>query len=192
MPLASMPRKLNTPIQWLRPNAIRLSRAHLALAAVYALIILASDAWNLVTRELTAQRWEMFGVLLIVFAITGFLARATNRGALYYRTLIVLLVLADIALATFVIYTERGMASRGVALYMLAIATATGLRSRSGLFAAATVAMAAYVLAATRYFYVYFNEGYKAELYTTLGMYGAAFLVLAAVLHITLGGREGE
>jgi hypothetical protein len=187
-----MAQKQTSPTAWLRQNTIGIVRVHLALAALYAVFILASDAWNLVTREVTWWRWEMFGAFLIVTAAVGFLARAKTKQTVYYRALIIAMVLLDVALATFVVYTERGMASRGVMLYALAVGTAGSLRSRSGIIAAGIVSAGAYVLAATRYFYVFFNEGYKAELYTTLALYGGAFLVLAFLLHIAIGPKEGE
>jgi hypothetical protein len=179
-------------INWLQRNTVGVVRAHLALAVIYAIVILASDAWNLVTRDITSQRWVMFAVFVISTAIVGFLARAKTKQLAYYRTLLVGMVLLDIALATFVVYTERGMASRGVMLYALAVATAGSLRSRSGVITAGIVSAGAYVLAATRYFYVYFNEGYKAELYTTLALYGGAFVVLAFLVHIAIGPKEGD
>lgn len=174
----------------LRLNTISLARVHFGLVAAYAVFILASDAWNLVSRELTSQRWIMFGILLIVTTVVWFLARSATKNANYYRALVLALVLADIALATFAIYTERGMSSRGVALYAIPIVSSTVLLSRTALFGTAALCTAAYVMAATRYFYVYFNEGYKIELYSTLGLYSAGFFVLAAALWIVVRSRK--
>ncbi len=171
---------------WLQKNGIRIARVHFGFVGAYALFVVASDAWGVVTRQLTSQRWMMTGTLLIVTTVVWYLARSTSRSVAFYRTLIVLMVLADIALATFAIYTERGMASRGVALYALPIVTSAALLNRSAVFGAALISYATYVMAATRYFYVYFNEGYKAELYTTLLLYGAGFMVLAALIWVVM------
>lgn len=170
----------------LQVGATRLARVNLALCAVYAVFILGSDAWDLVTRELTSQRWLMFGVLLIVSALVWILSRNQTRSGNYYRVIIFLLILAQLALATFTIYTERGMSSRGVALYAIPIVSSVLLLSRRVVFSVATLSTALYVMAATRYFYVYFNEGYKIELYSTLFIYSASFFILAAILAVTI------
>lgn len=174
----------------LQKNTISLALVHFGLVAAYAVFILSSDAWNLVTRELTSQRWLMFGLLLIVTTIVWYLARGDAKGSTYYRVLVIALVLADIALASFAIYTERGMSSRGVALYAIPIVSSAVLLSRTALFGTAALCTAAYVMAATRYFYVYFNEGYKIELYSTLGLYSAGFFVLAGLLWIVVRNRK--
>lgn len=176
----------------LQSNSIRLGRIHFGLVAAYAGLIIASDSWNLVTRQLTSQRWLMFGMLLIVTTVSWYLSRAADRSTLYYRTLMVLIILADVALATFAIYTERGMSSRGVALYFIPIVSSSLLLRRSAIFGTAALATASYVMAATRYFYVYFNEGYRIELYSTLGFYSACFFVVAAVLWVLTSEKDGS
>jgi hypothetical protein len=171
---------------WMQNATLRISRAHFGLVIAYVFFILASDAWNLVTMELTSQRWIMAGAVTIVTTIVWYLTRANLGSTTYYRTLLTLLVLVDIALATFVVYTERGMASRGVALYAIPIAISAAMLNRSAIFGTAILATTTYVVAATRYFYIYFNEGYKIELYATIGIYSATFFILAAILWIIM------
>lgn len=173
-------------------SVIRLARVHFGLAAAYAVFIIASDAWNLVARQLTSERWLMFGVLLVVTTAVWLLARGNIKNDNYYRALVVALVLVDVALATFAVYTERGMSSRGVALYAIPIVSSAVLLSRTAIFGAAAICTAAYVMAATRYFYVNFNEGYKIELYSTVGLYAASFFVLAAILWIVVSAKSSS
>lgn len=151
------------------------------------MFIVASDAWNVVTREITWQRWAVCASLLAVMAVIAYLARSTSQGPTYFRSLIVAVVLSDLVLASFAVYTERGMSSRGVALYCLAIVSSAALLNRSAVFGAAILSTATYILATTRYFFVNFNEGYKAELYTTLWLYSATFFMLAALLWLITG-----
>lgn len=172
----------------MKDSVVKLGRAHFGLVAVYAVFILASDAWNLVTRDLTSQRWLMWGLLLTVTTVVWFFARYCENRQNWLRLLVILLVLTDIALATFAIWTERGMASRGVILYTIPIVSSAVLLSRPIMFATAALSTAAYVMTATRYFYVFFNEGYKVELYTALFLYSAVFFILAAILWIVLTG----
>jgi hypothetical protein len=170
----------------LQAGATRLARVNLALCAVYAVFILGSDAWNLVTRELTSQRWLMFGGLLITSALVWAMSRNQTRSANYYRVMIFLLIASQLALASFSIYTERGMSSRGVALFAIPIVSSVLFSSRRLLYSVAALSTACYVMTATRYFYVYFNEGYKIELYSTLFLYSASFFVLAAILAVVV------
>ncbi|MEO5627784.1 MAG: hypothetical protein ABIQ89_02750 [Candidatus Saccharimonadales bacterium] len=171
-------------------DVVKLAKAHFGLVAAYAIFILASDAWGLVTRQLTSERWLMFGVLLVVTTVVWLLARGNIKNPRYYQALVVVLVLADIGLATFAVYTERGMASRGVALYAIPIVASAVLLSRTAIFGTAALCTAAYIMTATRYFYIYFNEGYKIELYSTIGLYSAGFFILATMLWISVSAAS--
>lgn len=184
--LKVMAHKTKNQNGWLQLALVRVSRAHFYYILAYVVIILLSDAWNLITAELVWQRWLMAGIMLTVTTIIWYLARADIKSQMYYRLLAIILVLLDILVATFTVYTERGMASRGVALFAIPIVTAAIMRSRTAIFGTAAFSTVAYVLAATRYFYVYFNEGLKIELYTTLALYSASFFILAGLLWIIL------
>jgi hypothetical protein len=74
------------------------------------------------------------------------------------------------------------MASRAVLLYIVPIVVSAVLLSRVAVLMTAALATSAYVLTAIKYFVDYFNEGYKAELYTEVGFYCAMFFVVAALL----------
>jgi hypothetical protein len=184
--MATKTKPRSSEATWLQNMALRLSRVHFFLLVAFTGYVLTSDAWNLVTRELTWWRWEILGSSLVVCTIIWYLARGIVHNLNYYRALILGLIVMDIALATFLVYTERGMASRGVMFYALPIGVSVALMNRSAIFGTAILSTAAYVLAATRYFYVYFNEGTKAELYTTVGLYCASFFILAAVLWVVV------
>lgn len=183
---AAMATKQQEATTFLQNSVIRLTRVHFWLIAVYAAVIIAADAGQLIARELVWQRWAVAGILLVVNTAVWFFARANLKSITYYRSLIFALILFDIVLATFAVYTERGMSSRGVALYAIPIMMSATLLNRTAIFGTAALTTAAYVVASTRYFYVYFNEGYKLELYTTLAFYSASFFILAAILWIVV------
>src|SRR5690606_10929252 len=92
------------------------------------------------------------------------------------------LILADILIASFSVYTQRGMASRAVLLYIIPILVAASLGKRVVLFGAALLGIAAYTTTAIMYFVLNFNEGYKVELYGEIGFYSAIFLLVASLL----------
>jgi hypothetical protein len=188
-----MPQIKKSASQPLQTNAVRLARVHFGYVAAYALFIVGADSWNLVEREVTSQRWLMCGVLLGVTAVVWYLSRMSVKNANYYRALIFAMVFVDIAIATFAVWTERGMSSRGVALYSIPIISSAVMMSRTAVFGTAALCTAAYFMTATRYFYVYFNEGYKIELYTTIGLYSAGFFILAALIWIVMSpGTSGK
>ncbi len=168
----------------LQTSIVRLSRIYFLLSGLYALIIVASDAWNLITPDVLLQRWEMAATLLGVNAVVWFLARRNSNNPYYYKLLLLALVLLGIAFATFSIYTQRGMASRGVILYALPIITAAALWSRTAVMATATIAIATYTLAAIRYFVLNPSEGYKIELYAELGFYSGVIFIIAALTNV--------
>jgi hypothetical protein len=185
-----MPKKQTAgQASWLQNSAISLGRVHFFLVALYMFNIILSDAWNLIARDLVWQRWCMAAVMLIVTTMIWYFARANVKSAGLYRGLILGFVLMDIALASFTIYTERGMASRGVMLYAIPIIVAAITLNRSAIYGTAALSTATYILTATRYFYVYFNEGYKVELYTTLMFYSGGFFILAALCWLVVRTR---
>lgn len=171
---------------WLQSGLIRLCRIHFAFVATYVVYIIASDATNLIVPKVVLQRWTTAAVLLVGTSILWYLARGNVKNSNYYRSLISLLIVLDIGLATFSIYTQRGMASRAVILFAVPIVVSSVLLSRTAIFLVATLSATAYSLAAVKYFVDFFNEGYKAELYIEVGFYCVTFYILAAVLNVMI------
>lgn len=179
-------------VDWLQTGLIRLCRVHFVFIGIYTLYTIAADTTHLITAKLVLQRWETNAAMLVGVAIVWYLARNKAAGTNYYRSLTYALITLDIFMASFNIYTQRGMASRAVAIFALAIATSAILLSRTALFLSAAVSTAAYSLAAVKYFVDNFNEGYKAELYIEVGFYCALFFVLAAILSIVIRFKNSE
>ena len=166
----------------LRLRTIRISRLHFLYAALFAGQIIIYDAWKLITPEVVVRRWIMTTILLIVTAAVWYLARGKAGDNALYKRLVFALILVDIITASFNVYIQRGMASRAVMLYAIPIIVATVLKSRSAIFTAATLCVAAYTSTAIAYFVLNFNEGYKIELYGEVGFYSILMLLLAAML----------
>ena len=187
-----MANKKITMKNWLQIGLIRLTRIHFVFVGVYTLYIIASDATKLIVDDVVLQRWTMNMVLLVGSVIIWGLARLQSKSSYYYRALIYILITLDIGLASFNVYTQRGMASRAVMLFALPIAVSAIMLSRRAIFMTATLCTAAYSLAAVRYFVVNFNEGYKAELYIEVGFYCACFFILSAVLSALVRFKNTE
>lgn len=184
-----MPTKKKNPVAWLQLAVLRLARVHFLFAAATAIAFIAADGGQLVTSEVVSQRWIILAVMLGATILAWYLAHGNLRAQAYYQVLILAMVVADIIFVTYLIYIDRGMASRAVALYALPIATAGALLNRSAIYGTAALSTTAYVAVATRYFYVHFNEGYRVELYTTLGLYSAGFFALAALIWTTIKAK---
>lgn len=185
-------KKQVTFTDWLQTGLIRICRIHFMFIGAYAFYAVAADATHLTTPQLVLQRWYMNAILLVGVGIIWYLARNNVRNSNYYRVLIYGLIVLDMAMATFNIYTQRGMASRAVMLFGIAIAVSSLLLSRTALFLTATLSTAAYSLAAVKYFVDFFNEGYKAELYIEVGFYCAVFFILAAILSVIVRFKNNE
>ena len=166
----------------LRAQTLRLSRAHFAYVLVLAGQIILYDAAMLISPDFVLKRWLVTAGLLVVTTIVWAFAHQVNKTNQLYEKLIYALILADLAVASFSVYTQRGMASRAVLLYVIPIIVAASLGKRVALFGAALLSIAAYTTTAVMYFVLNFNEGYKVELYGEIGFYSAIFLLVASLL----------
>jgi len=163
-------------------TAIHLLRRHYFYVAAYVGSIVVFDMWNLIARDAVGRRWMAAGLLLAVNTAAWYLAKLRWKQIGTYQLLIFGLVIADILFAAINVYWERGMASNSVALFAVPLVLAAGLKNRSALLATATLSAAAYSIAAVSYFFDYYGEGFRVELYGTVGFYSAMFFILAGLL----------
>lgn len=157
------------------------AKLHLFFGLIYVAQIIVFDASKLITPEAVLKRWIAVSLLAATAVIVYYLSRIkpvnTNIALGVWA-----LVLADIAFATFNVYTQRGMASRAVLLFMIPIIVVGVLKSKTALFTTAILSMTAYTLSAVAYFVNYFNEGYKVELYGEILFYSVVFLFAASLV----------
>lgn len=166
----------------LRARLRRLTNIHylLALASIGQLIIF--DAGKLIPPEVVLQRWVATGIFIGVITLIWYISRNRSGQETTLKKLLAGLVIADIAFASFAVYTQRGMASRAVALYAIGIVVATAINRRSALVASGILSAMAYVTTCVAYFVLHFNEGYKLELYGETGFYAVCMLLFAFTL----------
>lgn len=176
--------KAKKQMSWLQTNTVRAARLHFAFVFMYAAMVIAYDAWKLITTQALVERWTIAVLLFITTTVVWFIARNTALSQQVYRFLIGVLIVMDILIASYSIYSGRGMASRGVALFAIPIIVSGIYLSRSALFATASFCVGAYTYAAIRYFGEHPSEGYKVELYGDLLFYGLSFYLLAALLWV--------
>lgn len=165
-------------------------RIHFGFVLAYALSIVVFDTWNLITHEGIMQRWTLIGVVFIVNVVAWYLARNSVRSQIYYKLLVMALVVTDTVFASVNVSWERGMASRYVALYAVPIALAAVLRSRRAMLTSASLCMAGYVMTTTKYFYQNYGEGLKVELYGVAFFFSALFFVVAALISVSFSQKD--
>ncbi len=180
-----MKKSTKSSVSTLRAPIVRITRAHFFYVAAYTAFVLEYDAWKLITPDSLLQRWTIATIMLVVTTICWYAARNKVKNDQYYAAIAWVLIILDLYVAGFSVFSQRGMASRGVALFAVPIIIAT-LVSRAALFATAALATAVYTFAAVRYFALHPSEGYKVELYGDLTFYSAIFFVLAAFLWIVV------
>ncbi|OGL24439.1 hypothetical protein A2884_00985 [Candidatus Saccharibacteria bacterium RIFCSPHIGHO2_01_FULL_48_12] len=161
---------------------LRATRLHFVYIAAFMASIIVFDSWNLITHQAVANFWTAAVALLVINTVFWYLARTPSRNGSLYRTLIILLILADIVFASLTIYWERGIASSSVILFAVPIITSAMLRSRSTLLATAALSAAGYPLASVRYYYLHYGESFRVELYGEVGFFCAVFFILAGLL----------
>ncbi len=167
---------------WLKNSLVRVAKMQLALVILYIAQIIAFDSSKLITPEVLLWRWYAVAGVAVVSVVVLYLARSKITHPDHYKILTWLLIVADIAFAAFNVYTQRGMASRSVALFFIPIIISAILLSRVALFTTATLCVIAYTTAAVAYFVNYFNEGYKIELYGEVFFYCGLFFIAAGIL----------
>ncbi|HSX43792.1 MAG TPA: hypothetical protein VLE69_00625 [Candidatus Saccharimonadales bacterium] len=171
---------------WLHAGVLRVSRLHFVYVLILIVQIWVYDAWHLIPPEAVMQRWIITSVLLAVTSVVWYLSHSPKRSNSAYRYMLYALILVDIAVASFGVYTQRGMASRAVALYAVPIIVSAVLLSRAALLTTAAICAASYTTAAIMYFVLHFNEGYKIELYGETTFYSAIFFLLAMLLWVVI------
>lgn len=180
-----MKKKNNQTSSHFRTSLLRITRVHFIFAGLLAFQIVIYDAWKLLAPESVLQRWITVGALAAVTTMIWFLLRTRRfMSDKQVQLLAFGLIITDIALASFNVYTQRGMASRAVMMYVMPLLVASILLSWSAIYATALLSVIAYVITAISYFVLNFNEGYKIELYGEVGFYSCLIFIVAAMLWI--------
>jgi hypothetical protein len=154
----------------------KLAKIQFSLVAVFAVYIIIFDSGNVLTREAVYHHWILEALLL---AISSLFWVCTKKAPARVTFVVLLVCIAmQLVLAGYSTYWERGMASMSTILYALPIASMALSGSRTYTVGTSLFAAAVYITACTKYFYDYFNEGYRVQLYGQLFFFSALFLLL--------------
>lgn len=168
-----------------RSLLVRLCWLHFWYAAIYALTLVIFDAWNLLSPEDMVRRWYLVAALLVLITIVWQSARRKFQNRNIYTVLIFKLLMADIIFAAVNVYWQRGMASKAVMLFAVPVVVAGLSRNRRLLLVTTVLSSAAYAVAAIKYFFEFYGEGYRVELYGEIFFYSAILFVLAGLMLIS-------
>lgn len=179
-------RKQKVAQSLLQVSAIRVTRVHFLFILIFALQIIIFDSWNLIPHEAVSQRWTAIAVIASLNTVLWFFAKINFDRPIYYIGVIMSLVFADIVLAGFSVYWERGMASTSVVLFVLALLSASVIRSRTIVLATAALCSVGYSTAAVRYFNSNYGEGFRVQLWGQVGFYSALFFIFSLIIIVSL------
>ena len=164
----------------LKSSLSRVAKIHLAVAVILAAQLIVYDAGKLIAPDVVLKRWYGIGALAAVSAIALFFSRS-RKSDNDLKKILWLLIIADIAFASWSVYLERGMASRAVLLYVIPIISSAILLRKGTIYLTGTLSVIAYIITTNAYFVNYFNEGYKLELYGEVLGYSALLLATSAL-----------
>ena len=162
------------------------TKVHFGLIALLTAQTILYDASMLITPDVVLDRWFVIAVLLLVNGFIYYFVKSRSGGLLFYKTLLFAMIIADFALASYSVYTQRGFAANAVFLFVIPIIISGLMLSRAALYGTSILAIAIYSLTAVAYFVQNFNEGYKVELYGEVGFYSTLFLLVAWLMSTVL------
>jgi hypothetical protein len=163
-----------------RSQFVRACKWHIFIGAAFIAQIIAYDASKLITPDIVLKRWVVASGLLVIAAICWYIARLNDNPKRIHQ-LAWLLISSDMAVASFSVYTQRGMASRAVFLFAAPILLAATLHRKTTIYLTAILAIVVYLVTSVAYFVLNFNEGYKIELYGEIFFYSALIFILAGL-----------
>ena len=178
--------------QKLKANLSRMLKIHFLYIFALVIQLIAFDAGNLIEPIVVFRRWILLVSSLVVVTFLWFMSRKNNVSQAVLRRTVITLIVVDVSIASFYVYTQRGMASKAVFLYIMPLLVAACMQRKIALFSASVLCVAAYLIAAIGYFKLNFNEGYKIELYGEAGFYSAMLLLIALALWILVRPRKNS
>ena len=157
--------------------------------AIYMLSIIVMDAWDLITDEAVRHRW-FAAIMLLIVNLGVWYSVKINGTKKHINLLVMALVLAQVLFASLNVYWERGMASPSTILFVVPILTTAVLDNTKYLYGTALVSGLAYSSSVYRYFYDNYGEGYRVQLWVTIGFFSLLFLLVAWLISVIINLKK--
>jgi hypothetical protein len=185
-----MTKKQKAESQRLQQASVRTTKLGLVFVAIYALSTLIFQLWKLMTPDILQQRWLIVAVTLGVTLALWWYSRSRNLSPRYYQGIIFLQILMYLAVASYSIYAERGMASNSVILFIIPLVIVALEYSGRALISTTILCSVVYAGTAIKYFKDYPSEGYKVELYGGIVFYVSIILLISALLWVLVRSKN--
>lgn len=185
-----MPNNSQLHRTWLRSALVRLCRVNFLLLLGYAISVAVFDSAHLMPPEVIMRRAMLASIALLLVCVIWFSAHKEQAQPVYYKRLVYALIGVGIMFAAISVYTDRGVASRDVALFALPIIGSAALVNRSALYGVAIASSAAYFAASMRYYYDHPNEMLHVEIYGMLAFHILVFFAIAGLLWVVARARK--
>lgn len=162
----------------------KIIRSHFLVSIVFAVYTIVADSSRLFAPETILNRWKYLLSILIITTIVWLISSLLTVNKNKINLLIGLIIITDIIVVSLVIYTERGMASSAVIFYSLPLLSAALTNKKPILTSTALFCISSYAYITIKYFVDFFNEGYKVQLYSAIGLYGSFILIMTYLLSV--------
>lgn len=174
----------------LQQASLRTTKLGLVFVAIYAVSTIIYQLWKLMTPAVIQQRWFIVSLTLGIICVLWWHSHGRNLSPLYYRGIILLQVLMYLGVAVYSVYSERGMASNSIILFIIPLIIVALEFSGKLLLATATLCSLAYASTAIKYFRDYPSEGYKVELYGGILFYVSIIFLITALLWVLVSSKS--
>lgn len=176
----------------LRLGSLRTARLGFAFIGIYTFSTAIYQAWRLLTPDVIQTRWIVVLLLMSINTTLWWFSHRPRLRAGYYRGIILMQIAMYLGIATYSIYTERGMASNAIILYAIPLIIVALEYSGKALAFTAGACAVSYAAAAIKYFKDFPSEGYKVELYGGIMFYTGILFVLAALLWVLVRSKSSS
>lgn len=120
--------------------------------ALLLALLLSGVSGEILTSGFTTQVLQAIATTASGFVINALLwlfARTPNKSAMYYSVLGMLLVISDIVLSTYLVFSRGGVESRTVILYAIPIVLAGAIFGKLGIYLSAGLSALLYIVVIT-------------------------------------------
>lgn len=174
----------------LQKASLNTSRLGFVFIAIYAATVLIYKLWKLVTPNILQQKLFVIIIMTMVTLSIWWFSRIRKLAPSTYKVLIFLQALMYIIVAGYNIYTERGMASNSIILFVIPLTVVALAFNGKSLLATALISSAVYAGVAIKYFMNFPSEGYKVELYGGIVFYTSIIYLISAMLWLLIRSRQ--
>lgn len=174
----------------LRSRLRRVTNLHYVFMLAVAGQIVLFDSGKFIPPAVVLYRSIALGALAVAVTFVWYMCRNRSGQESTLNKLLALLIVADISFASFMVYSQRGMASKAAMLYFIPIIVSAIAVRKSAILATTALCTITYITTCIAYFVLNFNEGYKLELYGETAFYSICFVIAGMLLWVAVRPKD--